>query len=320
MLQLITALSLSSLLFLQSAYGKDCPDTPRDLLQQEHQALLDNIQKNNELYEAGKPEITDDAYDALVARQRLINRCLRANKPAAISRPLDNRHRYPMGSLNKAEDQNAVEDFLESARKLGSPVIVQPKIDGIAVELVYKNGQLIQALTRGQWRTGQGVNLLPVLEHIPAVPQTIGNNKSEVVIRGELYAEITNRRAQQAASPRHYVAGLINRSEPSPDELTHLQFFPWQWKNSSQASLLANTRQLEEWGFMATEALTHKVKTIEDASKLRAQYGGGQNTLPIPMDGIVLKMENLAIQERLGHWDGHALLGIGLEVSTPQPC
>ncbi|MTI15615.1 helix-hairpin-helix domain-containing protein [Sansalvadorimonas verongulae] len=304
MLRQITALSLSSLFFLQPVYSNDCPDIPRDLLQQEHQALLDSIQKNNELYEAGKPEISDDAYDALVVRQRLINRCLGVSKPVIASRPLDNRHRYPMGSLNKAEDRETVEDFLENARKLGSAVIVQPKVDGIAVELVYKKGQLIQALTRGQWRTGQGINLLPALKYTPAVPKTIENNKSEVVVRGELYAELTNPRAQQAASPRHYIAGLINRSEPSPDELASLQFFPWQWKNSTQGSLLSNARQLEEWGFMPTEALTHKVRTIDDVSRLRVQYGNNQDALPIPMDGIVLKMENLAIQERLGHLDG----------------
>lgn len=302
MYKLLATVFVFFLFPLQLAFGQKCPDGSRDQLQQEHQNLLNSIQKNNELYEAGKPAISDGAYDALVIRQRLISRCLRQSKPAAPVNPLDSRHRYPMGSLHKADDTKEVEEFLENAHKLGSPVVVQPKIDGIAVELIYKNGQLVQALTRGQWRTGKGINLLPALKHIPAVPQVIANNKSEVVIRGELYAEVTNPQAQKAASPRHYVAGLINRSELSPKELSSLKFFPWQWKNSSQGSLLTNVHQLAEWGFMATDPFTHKVKTLEDVARLRTYYG--EKPVPIPMDGIVLKMQNLAVQEQLGHLDG----------------
>ncbi|WP_281646143.1 helix-hairpin-helix domain-containing protein [Parendozoicomonas sp. Alg238-R29] len=294
---------LSILLPLQSLKALECPDIPRDLLQQEHQTLLEQIQKHNELYDAGKPEIRDEVYDSLTARQRLTSRCLGIKKPAAAI-PVDSRHRYPMGSLNKAEDKKQVEDFLKNAQRVGTLVIVQPKIDGVAAELVYRNGRLIQALTRGQWRTRQGITLLPFIKHIPAIPRSISNNKNEIVIRGELYSDRNNLHAKKSASPRHYVAGLINRSEPPAEELAQLKFFPWQWKNSTQGSLLKNTHQFEEWGFMKTEQFSHKVTDIDSVLKLRAFYGKTSSKVTFPMDGIVLKMNNLAVQERLGHLDG----------------
>ncbi len=289
------------LVSLFSVAQESCPETPRDQLQQEHQSLLEIIDTNNRLYEAGQPAITDEEYDALTQRQRLINRCLKLNIQNDPVPPLDQRHRYPMGSLKKSVDNNDIERFIDYARKLGSPLVVQPKIDGVAVELVYRNGLLVQALTRGQWRTGKGLNLLSLTSSIPAIPQFLPNNRKEIVLRGELYSLPDNAFAKNASSPRHYVAGLINRETPPQTELHSLKFFPWQWVNSPLASLRANVREFEEWGFTGVIEHTVQVKDLDDIGRLKNKYHN-QNSLPL--DGVVIKLDSLAIQKRMGHLDG----------------
>ncbi len=298
-----------ALFALSQKAAADCAELlgskSRDQLQEQHQDLLDTIQTHNELYEAGQPVISDEEYDALTQQQRELGRCLGDVVRSDILPPLDNRHRYPMGSLKKADDQEDILDFLETAQRLGSPVLLQPKIDGVAVELVYQGGELVQALTRGQWRTGKGLNLLPIMPFIPSVPDQLPSQRKEVVIRGELFTPANNPATEGSSTPRHYVAGLINRKQPAPAELKKLQFFPWQWSYSPLASLRSNNRQLNEWGFSDTAAFTHPVKTLDDILYLRQKYNKEQSALDaLPLDGIVLKLDNLTIQKRLGHLDG----------------
>ncbi|MCL6269965.1 hypothetical protein M3P05_08440 [Sansalvadorimonas sp. 2012CJ34-2] len=294
------------LLSLNHFAQAECKDIPQEQLQQELDALLQAISFNNKRYEAGKPAINDDEYDALIKQQRSLSRCLKKSSEitSETTPPLDNRHRFPMGSLNKAEGKGDVVSFLERAKRLGTPVIVQPKIDGIAIELVYHKGSLVQALSRGQWRSGQGLDLLTKVKQIRAVPDNIPSNLTEVVIHGELYAFPSNEEAQKSASSRHYVAGLMNRQKAPREELEKLQFFPWHWVNSPSASLRRNSSQLEEWGLASTSGYIHLVQDLDDIATLRRSYDLKNQRLELPLDGIVIKMDNQIIQKKLGHNDG----------------
>ncbi len=284
---------------------ESCPTTSRDQQQQDHQSLLEQISYHNHLYDQGTPELSDADYDALVQRQRLLEQCLGITTASTVTvPPLDQRHRFPLGSLKKAETPAQIEQFLQHAHRLGSPVVVQPKIDGLAIELVYRNSKLVQALTRGMHRNGQGIDLMPLIAKITAIPLTLPSNLSEIVLHGELYALNTNPFAKNAASPRHYVAGLINRNTPATDELRQLRFFPWQWVKSPLADLRANGRQLATWGFADVQQQTHVVKTIEDIARLRYNYQHTELAEQRPLDGIVIKLSKTAIQNRLGYLDG----------------
>ena len=188
----VVLLLLLSLFTAPPAFGDKrlCPPVTRDQLQQEHQQLLEQIDRHNNLYLQGTPVVSDADYDALVARQRFIERCLGQTKSATQPQQLTGKqkqHRYPLGSLKKAENPEQIANFLGYAQRLGTPVIVQPKIDGIAIELVYQKGQLVQALTRGN-----GIDLLPLTTNIPAIPQTLPNSLREIVLHGELYARNDN--------------------------------------------------------------------------------------------------------------------------------
>ncbi|CAM3760172.1 hypothetical protein [Parendozoicomonas haliclonae] len=298
---------LLSLLLITSARADSCPDSfrdsSRDTLQQELSTLLNSINHHNDLYEDGRPVITDEEYDALTRRQRLLERCLGLTQTASTP-PLDQNHRYPMGSLSKADGPDDIEAFLDNARRLGSPVILQPKIDGIAIELVYRYGKLVQALTRGQRRSGKGIDLMPLIPAISTIPKQLPNNLAEIVLHGELYALTSNEHAKGSASARHYVAGLVNRGSPSIKELKYLKFFPWHWVKSPLGNIQGNNLELEEWGFNNITASTHPVKDLYDVASLRNQYSLKNRMEDIPMDGIVLKLGSTTIQQRLGHLDG----------------
>ena len=295
-----------------------CPTASRDQLQQEHQQLLEQIDKHNNLYRQGIPAISDMDYDALVARQRLIERCLGLTTPKKSSSfiyPDQKHHRYPLGSLKKADGTEDVENFLGYALRLGTPVIVQPKIDGMAIELVYQKGRLVQALTRGSQsgssQQSNAIDLMPFTTDIPAIPQTLPTTHREIVLHGELYARNDNPFAEEASSPRHYSAGLIHQNAPATEELALLQFFPWHWVKSPLGGIHANIRQLVDWGFTAVQQHTHPVKSLREVARLRSDYQHQHHREQMPLDGIVIKMEKTTIQNRLGYLDGTPYWALG---------
>ncbi len=267
--------------------------------------MLKAIQYHDGLYEAGKPTISDNEYDALTLHLKTLNHCL-GSKPANIRSlfPFEGLHIYPMGSLNKAESKDEVIKFLQKGRRLDSPILLQPKLDGIAIELAYQGGRLVHALTRGSKMKRSGVNITHLISLIPAIPDTLSSHHKEVVIHGELYAHYTYSETQQVLSPRHYVAGLINQKDPQRIELQQLQFFPWHWVNSPLSSFRENARQLEKWGFSDTISHTYQVQDIVEIVSLRQNYEIKDKKGVLPLDGVVIKFDNTATQKRLGHRDG----------------
>ena len=284
----------------------DCSERSPKQLQQELSTLYQEIQRHNQLYDAGTPVISDDAYDSLVEQKRTLTQCLTTKKliekPEAP--PPDSRHQFPMGSLKKARSKEDISKFLQLAKAHGGEVILQPKIDGIALELVYERGFLVQALTRGQWRNGSGIDLLHVVINIPTIPKVIPGHSPKVVIHGELYADPKNDNIQQSVSPRHYVAGLINRHSPPREELSKLLFFPWYWASSTSSSFREDSTKLTEMGFKTTSSQTHKVQSLNDITALLHNYKLQHKKKQLPLDGIVLKIDSKAIQNRLGHNSG----------------
>lgn len=145
----ITFLSFTSLL---PAWADDCPQWDQGEATEHISRLSDEVAYHDELYfNQNAPIISDGEYDALVARLKYWQACFPSiATEKSLSQTPHNKytihHQAPMGSLKKAQSAEEVNSFLQ--RISGSGVLVQPKIDGVAVELVYKNGLLIQASTR----------------------------------------------------------------------------------------------------------------------------------------------------------------------------
>ncbi len=205
-----------------------------------------------------------------------------------------------MGSLKKAGTAVDVNTFLQGLS--GAEVLVQPKIDGVAVELVYRYGQLVQATTRGDGC--RGIDITRHIRHMPLIPAMLGHDQ-EVILHGELFARLDRIDPvflAQYVSARHLVAGQLNRSKSDSAVLSTFDFFPWHWLNSPFADDLESVKALAQMGFSLPIEHTHKVQSFAQVRQRLADYGENEG-FPFLMDGIVIKVASTALRKQWG-WSG----------------
>lgn len=197
----------------------------------------------------------------------------------------------PMGSLKKSRDEQGVRQFFQNAGAL--TVLCQPKIDGIAIELVYEQGRLVAAATRGNGR--QGLDILDSVRQIPALGKTLAI-PGRVVLQGELFARLDRLKGklQGYVSARHYVAGHISRKTPEPTALACLDFFPWLWPGAPVATDQEALNALARQGFTWPAQYTVVVRSVAQVSAWRERLQHNASDLPFLLDGIVLKLDSLA--------------------------
>ena len=285
-----------------------CPHWHHDEAIENIRHLASEVARHDQQYfHQNAPTISDDEYDALVSQLKQWQACFgfTQTEPSsdAGSRKARVRHRAVMGSLKKASTADEVNNFLQGLS--GSGVLVQPKIDGVAVELVYRHGRLAQATTRGDGHNG--VDITRHIRHMPLIPATLGHwDGQEVVLHGELFARLDRTDPvllARYASARHLVAGQLNRSKSDSAVLRTFDFFPWHWINSSFVSGLDSIKTLAQMGFSLPLEHTHDVRSFEQVSQLLADYSGRQN-FPFLMDGIVIKAASTVLRKQRG-WSGN---------------
>ena len=266
--------------------------------------LASEVAQHDERYfHQHAPGISDNEYDALVDRLKQWEACFRSvqiNKSSVGSHRAKIPHRAVMGSLKKVSTIAEVNHFLQALQ--GSEVLVQPKIDGVAVELVYRHGQLVQATTRGDGQNG--VDITHHIKQVPMIPALLA--EQEVVLHGELFARLDRAEPellQRYASARHLVAGQLNRSSPDRKALSVFDFFPWLWVNSPFTDDRQSIKELARMGFPLPEKHTHLVHSLGQVEQLSADYFAGQN-VPFLMDGIVIKADSNLLRMQLG-WSGN---------------
>ena len=290
------------------AWAEDCPQWDKKEATDNINRLSDEVAHHDERYfNQSAPIISDSEYDALAARLKHWQACFPALeiKTHFLQNPQSKytvKHQARMGSLKKALSDEEVKRFL--ARISGSEVLVQPKIDGIAVELVYENGQLIQASTRGNGETG--VDILNHIRQIPLIPKTLTHlDNQTIILHGELFArldKVAPSIVKQYATARHMVAGQLNRSEPEIEAIKAFDFFPWHWINSPYSSDLKSIKTLSTMGFPLPLEYTHKVSSYRDVKQLLQHYSAIKKPLFL-MDGIVIKTESNVLRNKLGWTD-----------------
>ncbi|MEQ5826569.1 NAD-dependent DNA ligase LigA [Sulfitobacter sp. NFXS29] len=273
------------------------------------------------------PEISDADYDALKRRNAAIEARFpdlkRADSPSEqVGAPVAEgfgkvRHAVPMLSLANAFDAEEVTEFDARIRKylgLGSEAplayTAEPKIDGLSLSLRYEKGVLVQAATRGDGAVGE--NVTANARTIENIPQELKNAPDLLEVRGEVYmshadfAALNARQAERGgktfANPRNAAAGSLRQLDAEITRARPLQFFAYAWGALSEP--LAETQKgaidrLAELGF-STNPLTalcdgpsHMVAHYEQIEAQRA-------TLDYDIDGVVYKVDDLALQERLG--------------------
>ncbi len=290
--------------------------------------LADVLNAANTAYHThDAPEMSDADYDALKQRNAAIEarfpELKRGDSPseqvgAAVAEGFSKiRHAVPMLSLANAFEVSEVAEFDARIRKyLGlsadAPLsyTAEPKIDGLSLSLRYENGQLVQAATRGDGTVGE--NVTANARTIADVPHQISDAPELLEVRGEVYmshADFAALNARQAAAggktfanPRNAAAGSLRQLDAEITRARPLRFFAYAW--GALSAPLAETQKgaidrLDRFGF-ATNPLT---ALCDGPDKMIAQYQKIEEqraTLGYDIDGVVYKVNDLALQDRLG--------------------
>tara|TARA_R110000787_G_scaffold134521_3_gene246910 strand:- start:5731 stop:7857 length:2127 start_codon:yes stop_codon:yes gene_type:complete len=297
--------------------------------------LAREVAKHNRLYhDADAPEITDAAYDALIAENNALEAAfphlVRADSPnaqvgAAPTSALKKvAHAQRMMSLDNGFADSDIAEFVARVRRFlalpeDAPVALtaEPKIDGLSCSLRYEKGELVLAATRGDGATGEDVTAnVRTIADIPdrltgeAVPDLFE-------VRGEVYmakADFTalNARllaeadepdkARQFANPRNAAAGSLRQKDASVTASRPLRFLAHGW--GAHSDLPADTQlgvmqAIAAWGLPVSDMLVR----VETLDALLAHYRGIERAradLPFDIDGVVYKVDRLDWQQRLG--------------------
>lgn len=292
--------------------------------------LRREIARHNQLYyQDATPEISDAEYDALDRRLRQLEaefpECADAESPTlrvgsdTDSRFPSARHSHPMLSLQNSYEREDVEAFVQRVQKeLGIdeiPFTVEPKMDGVAVALRYRDGQLEMGLTRGDGTHGDVItgNLLE-LEEIPAAVPKVAGLPSGFEIRGEAYLKLSRfqqlneerqeRGEEQLANPRNTTAGTLKTLDPAVVRSRGLSVFLFQLLPLETSAGVPFTDHRGELAALAQLGLPVNpflrpatdvdgiFAALDDLESLRPQ-------LDYQIDGAVIKVDPLEWQERL---------------------
>lgn len=288
--RLLLALLLSS----APASFAACPDWPPPRAERELQALAERIAAWDRAYHRdGRSPLDDDLYDQARARLAQWNRCFpaAARHPAPLAGnagPLA--HPVPHTGLAKLPDRAAVARWIAGREALW----VQPKVDGVAVSLVYRDGHLDRLISRGDGRHGQ--DWTAHAARIAAIPAYLPEAPAHLLLQGELYWRLDrhSQARQGGAGARARVAGLLARQQLGEAEGAGIGLFVWDWPQGPQA-MTARLDALAALGF-DTRALTQPVADLAAIVRWREHWH--RAPLPFASDGIVIRSEPRPPAER----------------------
>lgn len=295
----------------------------------EHKRLAEAVEAADIAYHQNDaPEMDDAAYDALRRRLVAIEEAFPALKAASVSAKVGAkasgkfakiRHRVPMLSLDNAFTDEAVAEFVQRVhrflgRKDEEPIAftAEPKIDGLSLSLRYEKGALVHAATRGDGEEGEDVTVNA--RTIAEIPQTLAGPDVPAVaeVRGEVYlghadfAGINERQREKGlpefANPRNAAAGSLRQLDATITASRPLRFFAYAWGEMPELPGPTQSGVVEafgRWGFRTNPLM----KRCESVEALIAHYRlieSQRATLGYDIDGVVYKVDELALQARLG--------------------
>lgn len=281
-------------------------------------------QHNYNYYVLSSPTISDFEFDQkLKELQQLEERYPEFNDPNSptqrVGSDLKNEfkqvfHKYPMLSLGNTYSEGEVLDFYERTRKALNEdfeIVCELKYDGTSISLTYKEGKLVQAVTRGDGEKGDDVTEnVKTIRSVPLVLQ--GDYPAEFEIRGEIlmpwevFERLNSERDKQGeplfANPRNAASGTIklqNSNEVAKRSLDAYLYY-MLGENLPDDKHVNNLQQAKSWGFKISDA-TRCCKSIDEVFSFIKYWDVERKNLPVATDGIVLKVNSLSQQKKLGY-------------------
>ena len=291
-------------------------------IKKKYSLKISKIKKHNQYYfEKNNPKISDKEYDDL--KREIIE--LEKKYPFLSSkdspsnsvgfRPsrnfLKSKHRVPMLSLSNAFDrgdlinfEKKIFNFLDLDKNTNLEYSVEPKIDGISASLTYKNGKLVKGLSRGNGFEGELIT--ENLKTISDIPRNLLNVScpEDIDIRGEVFIENNDFKiiAEKFANPRNAASGSLRQKNPEETKKIPLKFIAYtfgfikNFKYDKQSDFLES---LKRWGFK-TSKFNKVISGINNLEKNHSEFEKKRHDIDYDIDGLVYKINNFKLQERLG--------------------
>ncbi len=275
---------LISILCWQSSVWAVCPAWSPARAQEEISRLQQQIKQwDDDYWKEGKSEVEDGVYDQLSARLTQWQRCSGSEPRDVMMPPLNGAVMHPVAhtGVRKMVDKNALSLWMRER----SDLWVQPKVDGVAVTLVYRDGKLNKAISRGNGLKGE--DWTQKVSLISAVPQTVSGPLANSTLQGEIFLQREGHIQQQMGgiNARAKVAGLMMRQDDS-DTLNSLGVFVWAWPDGPQL-MTDRLKELATAGFTLTQRYTRAVKNADEVARVRNEWWKAK--LPFVTDGVVVR-------------------------------
>ena len=301
----------------------------------EAERLRTEIDRHDYLYHVlARPEISDDAYDSLFRRLREIER----DHPELATPDSPTQrvgaepqtsfetvpHVAPMLSLDSTQSADEVRRFDTRIRKaLGNgtePVyVLEPKLDGASIELVYEKGVLSRAVTRGNGREGEAVT--ENIRTIPSVPLRLRTERRAapalVALRGEVLMYISDFQDFNAtlvetgqepyASPRNSAAGAIRQLDPRVTAKRRLDLLIYDVITSDGLDLPTDSegvQAIRDWGFKVPDRV-ETARTVDEILSYHGRFAAERDDLDYEIDGVVIKLDDLGARQGMGSTSHH---------------
>jgi DNA ligase (NAD+) len=281
-----------------TGYASQCPDWTPTQAQREITVLQNQINQWDDAYHReGRSLIADELYDQSLAQLNEWRACFKLSSPTDPLRTASGSIAHPIAhtGLDKIHKAEAVETWLRERKD----VWIQPKVDGVAVTLIYREGVLQQAISRGDGVSGQ--DWTSSARNIKAIPQRL-TQPLDLLVQGELYWQLNEHVQARSGSvnARATVAGLMARKNLEAEQAAGIGLFVWDWPQGP-AQLPERIAALTKLGFATIEPYSHPVIDFDAAQKWRDHWY--RSPLPFATDGVVLRQSQRPPAER---WQARA--------------
>ena len=302
-----------------SGYQRD-PTLRMDMKKHIQQLTDDIIRYDRAYYNLDRPEVDDATYDML---RRELDQLeiqypeeIRLNSPRfrvgiePVSDFQKVRHQVPMLSLDNVFSDEELDDFLKRTHRFLNndrwiDFVAEPKIDGLSASLIYENGVLTRAVTRGDGQTGEDITQnAKTIRDIPLAIKT-GNLeiRGEIYIEKEAFTALNIERAQNNeplfANPRNAAAGSVRQLDPRIVAKRPLRFFAYYVMQNDHVNQWDHLETLKQLGFKVCKEI-QLCRSLEDLRSYYQTLTKVRSDLPYDIDGVVFKINDAETQKRLG--------------------
>jgi len=289
--------------------------------------LRNELHKHNyKYYVLNAPEISDEQFDLLMHTLEALEakhpECFDPNSPTQrVGSDVNSEfsqveHRYPMLSLANTYNEQEVADFYNSIKKLlngeAFEICCELKYDGLSISLLYENGKLIRAITRGDGVRGDDVTAnVKTIKSIPLVLQgddypDVFEMRGEILMPWKVFEKLNKERelAEEPlfANPRNAASGTLKSLKSSLVSKRSLDAYLYYMLGEELPSTThyGNLEKAKTWGFKIGEGIK-EVKTLQEIYDFIAYWDTERKNLPVATDGIVLKVNAIEQQKQLGY-------------------